>query len=94
MYQKGPTLALPGQQALEVTASLRGRPKGSYKKKVEKAKATKGGCTMPNRGDLWSQGIKISVDGENKCLPDAFWRLADHLRPGLKLKLMELSHPH
>jgi hypothetical protein len=63
---------------------------GKLKKKVKKAKTTKGGYTLANRGDLRSQGIKIPVGGENTCLPDAFWPLADHLRPELKLKLNEV----
>ena len=56
---------------MHVTLSNMSLPEGPPKK-VKKAKTTKGGYTLANRGDLRSQDIKISVGGENTCLPDAF----------------------
>ena len=87
---EGPRAGSAGSAGIGGHGKSKRPAEGKLKKKVKKAKTTKGGYTLANRGDLRSQGIKISVGGENTCLPDAFWPLADHLRPELKLKLKEV----
>ena len=87
---EGPRAGFAGSAGTGGHGKSKRPAEGKLKKKVKKAKTTKGGYTLANRGDLRSQGIKIPVGGENTCLPDAFWPLADHLRPELKLKLNEV----
>ena len=87
---EGPRAGSAGSAGTGGHGKSKRRADDKAKKAKKKAKTTKGGYTLANRGDLRSQGIKISVGGENTCLPDAFWPLADHLRPELKLKLNEV----
>ena len=57
------------------------------KGEAKRTKATKGGFTEVNRGDIRGQGIVVPSGQKNTCVPDGIWPLLHALRPELKLQI-------